>query len=261
MIGLRVNLLTAVLMISSVSVTTVTGNFSPKNVPIDTYCDLSKPQLDYVLEENKDILIRMTSSSPQQKGNYNCSMSVVSSSLGGVSLRGKFINFQASEKRDNFCSQGAIQIFDFTGKAVRTPYCESAAPVATYDLGKRGIVDVYNQNWTKGDRITFDLLISPVTIKSAVSSECPPDYFDCQEDKKTCVHNDLKCNGYEDCEDGRDERVCGTGGISDVAVAFIILTIIFAAGAVSAAIVMRRRGRGRGFTNLDGATETTRVLN
>jgi len=253
-------LLTGLSLLSLWSVTVESRGVDPQVLLIDQYCDQNHTYLDLPLAKTNDYLIQMSSGSSNQGGNYNCTMSLVTKDLDSQELRAKFIFFTASDKRDTSCSQGAIQITDSQGRKVRPTYCENDTPVATYNLGKRGTINVWNLNWTSGDLITFSLLVTPVSVKTAMTS-CPADYFDCREETQTCVYNSLTCNQYMDCDDGRDERDCGDSGISDVAVAFIVITILFVGAVIFAAVVMRRAGRRGGFRQLDGPSETTRVLN
>ncbi|XP_072213641.1 CD320 antigen isoform X2 [Excalfactoria chinensis] len=49
-------------------------------------------------------------------------------------------------------------------------------------------------------------------------SRCPPGHFGCSEPlaPHECYPRDWLCDGHPDCEDGRDERGCGTSAIPAV---------------------------------------------
>ncbi|XP_030112382.4 CD320 antigen [Taeniopygia guttata] len=49
----------------------------------------------------------------------------------------------------------------------------------------------------------------PLSAGNAAPARCRPDQFQCAPDA-LCFPQDWRCDGHPDCEDGEDERGCGT---------------------------------------------------
>lgn len=110
-------------------------------------------------------------------------------------------------------------------------YCKIYKPSGHYELGKRGTFEYSTQDWTLYSSLRAELLVTEVFKKTSSSEECPAGKFDCER-SNICVDDSLKCNGYDDCGNDRDEiEGCGltTGiivGIVIGAAAFIAIIVV-----------------------------------
>ena len=204
---------------------------STEPLDIEEYC--TKVIGEYTIFDDEDVVLEMTDLSENNGGTYNCTFLPVADSRDGLSpqLVVEFLSFTASDYVDDSCTHGAIQIFNSDNNRVLNPYCLTHVPHKRYYLGPSGKVNVYNENYTKGDKMNFQLLITPVVIKARKLDNCPNGFFDCDDDYHECVDVALKCNGHPNCYTGRDEQDCSdrSSWSLDVGSGFIgagIITVI-----------------------------------
>lgn len=222
---------------------TVTSTYHPDVIYLDDHCGGT-----YNLSEAHDLRIKMHHFANIPAGNYSCKINLTATDPDvqkGITLTGHFRNFYSFDDSKD-CDKEAVQIFTSEGTKALDPYCGSYAPENSFTLGPHGILEVFS-NYTGGegnlDPPSFDLLLSSAVHK-ATNASCPDNYFDCKADG-LCVHDDLTCNGFNDCGNDRDEEEgCG---LLPMVIAIIAVSV-FVAGILllTFAICCYRRQRAKG---------------
>ena len=193
---------------------------STRLLSVDQQCNTDTQNDPVLLEENVDLLVQLKPS-VLMKRNYNCSITVAAdqSKTNSIYLKGRFLNFRASDSKDPTCSHGAIEISS-DEIPFPNPYCSYS--LNTPWLGSNITINVYNLNYSVGDEMVFDFLVSPTVGKT--TEGCPKDFTYCGDVIKECVNSNLVCNGYKDCDNGADENQCaGSGGLSPGAIVGIVM--------------------------------------
>ncbi|CAL1544832.1 unnamed protein product [Lymnaea stagnalis] len=118
-------------------------------------------------------------------------------------------------------------------------YCKKLRPTDHYDLGKMGTFEYSTSNWNLYSSLRTELLVTEVFKKTLSSDACPSGQFDCER-SSICIDDSLKCNGYDDCGNDRDE-VEGCGLTTGIIVGIVIGAAAFVAIVVIVAVVVVKK--------------------
>ncbi|XP_012934626.1 uncharacterized protein LOC106011028 [Aplysia californica] len=154
-------------------------------------------------------------------GNYSCSLTVKGVYFiypQVVKMRARFRSYSMNSSYRNQCEHGnniqSIEIISPNGTGL-PPFCGKIKPSGFFDLEQYAEIRVsstrrYGHD-SSIDAPQFDILITPIVIRSKLKSEtCPTkDYIDCKLDD-ACLPRSLVCNGVDDCGNGVDETGCSS---------------------------------------------------
>ncbi|KAH9510047.1 hypothetical protein Btru_043373 [Bulinus truncatus] len=173
-----------------------------------------------------DALIRIASH-PVHLRPGNCTIDLVPSWPLGQ-LVAQILKYSMDEKytNDEDCPYESIQLKSPTNSSLLGPhgYCKSSRPTGQYFLTKEGVYS-YSADGKYDDAPTVELLVTEVEFEN-VAGYCPAGLFECDW-KDICIHQNLRCNGYDDCGNGNDEKDCaGGGGLSWWIILIIVVVIV-----------------------------------
>lgn len=170
--------------------------------------------------------------------NYNCQVTIVSTSPG----RGIQVRFRTLETTSTAgCTQVRLTVGDRTGSLTPTNgVCGFISPPTARTTDDRVYVTFATDN-TFLQSGYFELLLTEFNY--LVNGNCTGNDFKCNNN--ICISANLKCNGYNDCDDDSDEiEGCGlttlTAGVI-VGIAFAIIVFLIVVSVLG--VFYRRRRR------------------
>ncbi|XP_059150756.1 uncharacterized protein LOC131937386 [Physella acuta] len=182
--------------------------------------------------------------------NTNCTIKL--QPYTGVAISASFVNYSMSPQyvdSSNNCPYISIFMTSDQGNYFGyRGYCGRDKPLGDFDMGLRGSISI--KNWLNAYLTTpqVDLLVTEV-FDRYMDGNCPYGKFDCQR-QNYCIDDVLKCNGYDDCGNRRDETVgCRRPPVLDVnlqigliaggSVCFLLIVIV-----VVVVVCKRRNTKG-----------------
>ncbi|XP_025115897.1 membrane frizzled-related protein-like [Pomacea canaliculata] len=211
--------------------TAVVGTHYPEKYYLDKQCGWQLVFPESLLLKYSD---RGYTSIPP---NYNCLMTIAGSSPG----RGLQVRFRKLETADTVdCSQVRLTVSNRTGPLTPTNgVCGFTSPQTVRTTDDSVDVRFATDNTTSQSGY-FELLLTEFTY--AINGNCIDNDFKCNN--SICISANLKCNGYNDCDDNSDEiEGCGETFAPGIIVVIVYASIAFIIVIGWLGVVYHRRRR------------------